>query len=422
MDARVLIVALALAACTKDSKLYCERHPTDLENCGYTDAGVDARPACTSDPECAASPGAPYCEQTTQFCVECYLPEHCASNADRTFCDLDTFRCTSCVAHADCASSACLPDGVCGDDTNVAYVDPMAPMTNTACTIAQKCRTIALALATKRPYIKLQGAIVEPVKLDAVSVTFIAEPGTTLTRANGGTIFDIGTASEIAIYDLAITGNGEKGILVEKSTLRLITSSVTGCNHKDRRAIEAKMGSTLIVSRSSIFANAGGGIFTDAATTFNVTNSFIYRNGANDTAVGGVSFGAMTTGLNRFEMNTVVDNQATAAANAGGVYCAAALRAPNNLIARNATGGLTSKLSANKPVTGGCNLADSMIATDVADFAFVMPDGTGPWDYHIGPGSMAIDRGVASDLTVDIDGNARPYNGKFDVGADEYAP
>jgi hypothetical protein len=423
MDARVLTIALVLGGCWKDSKRYCEQHPTDLENCGYGDAGVDARPTCMADPDCAGSPGAPYCEVTSQFCVECYLPEHCAGNADETFCDLDTFRCTSCVAHADCASGACLPSGECGDDATVAYVDPAAATTNTACTSAQKCATIALALATGRPYIKLQGAIVETIpKLDGDSVTFIAEPGTTLTRSSSGIIIEIANGSDIAIYDLAIIGNGEKGILVEKSTLRLTTSSVTGCNVKDKRAIEAKMGSTLVMSRSTISSNAGGGIVTDGATTFNITNNFIYRNGANDTMVGGASFGATTSGLNRFEMNTLVDNRATTTADAGGLYCASTLRAPNNLIVRNLTGGLATNLNANKPVTGGCNLSESQVATDVADFAFTMPDGGGPWNYHVGPGSMAIDRGVATDLTVDFDGNARPYNAKVDVGADEYTP
>ena len=426
MDARVLIVIAAVAAgCEKQSKLYCERHPTDLENCGYLDAGIDARPTCNADPDCAASPGAPFCEQNTHYCVECYLPEHCANRGDEMFCDLDTFRCTSCVAHADCASNACLPNGTCGDDASVAYVDPAAPAANTTCTLAEKCSTIGAALVTKRPYIKLQGAIVEAVPpIDTVSVTFLAEPGTTLTRANGGVVLDIGMGSDIAIYDLAITGNDEKGILVEKSTLRLVSSSVTGCNHKDRRAIEAKMGSTLIMSRSTIFSNAGGGVLTDGTTTYNLTNNFIYRNGATDSMVGGLSLGAASAGLNRVEMNTIVDNQATLTADAGGLYCASTLRAPNNLIARNRTGTTTptTNLNANKPVTGGCNLTDSQVANDVVDFAFVMSEGSGPWDYHVGAGSMAIDRGVASDLAVDVDGDARPYNGKVDVGADEYTP
>lgn len=425
MGPRVLIVLVALAAigCEKESKLYCGKHPTDVENCGYLDAGIDARPMCASDPDCTASPVGPYCEPDTHYCVECYLPEHCAANPDEKFCDLDTFSCRSCVEHADCASNVCLPDGTCGDDSTVAYVDPAAPSTNTTCTLAEKCSTIAAALLTKRPYVKMQGAINEAVPAIAGTVvTFLADPGTSLVRPAGGVVFDISTGSDVAIYDLAITGNNDKGVVVDKSTLRLVRTTITGCNKKDNRAVEAKTSSTLIVSRSTIVANVGGGIITDATSTYNITNSFLVRNGADDSAVGGASLGATSSGLNRFEMNTLADNRVSATANAGGLHCASSLRAPNNLIVRNYSNGLTGVINANKSGIGGCNLDDSVIATDPASFAFVMPEGTGPWDYHIGPGSMAIDRGVTTDIAVDVDGDARPFNGKFDVGADEYSP
>lgn len=427
MDARLLIctalaTALGLAGCEKQSKLYCEKHPTDIANCGYLDAGVEPRTPCEAEPDCAAVPGAPYCHPDIGFCVECYLPEHCASNTDMMYCDRDTFRCSSCVAHEDCASNACLPDGTCGDDSTVAYVDPDAPASNTACTLAEKCRTIAAALQTKRPYILLRGAIVENVPtIKATSVTILAEPGTTLTRASSGNILVINDGSEIAIYDLHIIGNGDKGIAVNKSTLRIVDVTITDCNAKDRRAIEAKA-STLVVTRSTIANNAGGGIYADPNTTYNLTHNFIVRNGANDTATGGLSLLAPSTGFNRFEMNTVVDNRAAATAPAGGLHCAASLRAPNNIVARNYVGGLDTLPSSNKPTIGGCILDDSLVTSDISNLAFVMPDGEGPWDYHIGPGSLAIDRGVDSDLRVDVDGDARPYNGKFDLGADEYSP
>lgn len=427
MDARILIqvaatATLVLGGCERQSKLYCGMHPTDLVNCGYLDAGIDARPTCTTDPDCAASPGAPYCQPDVGFCVECYLPEHCASNPDRMYCDLDMFRCSSCIGHEDCASNACLPDGTCGDDSTVAYVDPTAPPTNTTCTLAEKCSSIAAALQTKRPYILLQGAIVEDVPvINATSVTIMAEPGTTLTRITAGTVLSFAGGSEVAVYDLHVIGKDDKGFAADKSTLRLFGVTVSDCNRKDRRAIEAK-NATLIVSRSTIVGNTGGGIFTDGNSTFVLTHNFIVRNGADDSAVGGVSLGAMTTGLNRFEMNTVVDNRASLTANAGGLHCAANLRAPNNIIARNYANGLPGLVNSNRPGVGGCNLDDSLVATNVTDLAFVMAEGDGPWDYHIGPGSMAIDRGVTSDLAVDFDGDARPYNGKFDFGADEYAP
>ncbi len=39
-------------------------------------------------------------------------------------------------------------------------------------------------------------------------------------------------------------------------------------------------------------------------------------------------------------------------------------------------------------------------------------------DYHIGPGSAAIDTGVETGVTSDIDGEVRP-RGRPDIGADE---
>ena len=51
------------------------------------------------------------------------------------------------------------------------------------------------------------------------------------------------------------------------------------------------------------------------------------------------------------------------------------------------------------------------------DPAFVDPDNG---DYHIGPGSGAIDAGVDAGVYVDIDGEARPFGAGYDLGADEW--
>jgi parallel beta-helix repeat protein len=50
------------------------------------------------------------------------------------------------------------------------------------------------------------------------------------------------------------------------------------------------------------------------------------------------------------------------------------------------------------------------------DPAFVDPDSG---DYHIAPGSAAIDAGVDAGVSVDMDGEPRPAGGGFDIGADE---
>jgi uncharacterized repeat protein (TIGR01451 family) len=51
------------------------------------------------------------------------------------------------------------------------------------------------------------------------------------------------------------------------------------------------------------------------------------------------------------------------------------------------------------------------------DPGFVNPNAG---DYHIGPGSAAIDAGVDAGVTADIDGHPRPAGLGFDIGADEY--
>jgi hypothetical protein len=422
MGARVLILVFLVAGCQKESKLYCGMHLNDIANCGYADAGIDARPACMSDMDCASTPLAPHCELGAHVCVECFDDTHCAANADKKFCDLDTFLCTTCVKNSDCASGACLPNGVCGDDNNVAYVDAAAPAGNTQCTMAAPCLTITKGLATGKPYILVRGAISDTVAISGKSVTIIGEPGASVTRPMAGVVMTITAGADVAIYDLTVIGNGEKGIAIDMgSTVHLVRVTVTNCNGKDHRAIEAKT-ATLIMSRCTVYANIGGGILTDANTTYNITNSFIYRNGDDASAVGGLSLGATSAGLRRFEFNTIADNRAKAAPDVGGVHCGGGVPAPNNIIARNSVGGLLGGLTANTDATGGCDFSQSMIASDVATFSFVMPDGTGPWDYHVMAGSMAIDRGVTSDITVDFDGQPRPQNTKFDVGADEYKP
>jgi parallel beta-helix repeat protein len=50
------------------------------------------------------------------------------------------------------------------------------------------------------------------------------------------------------------------------------------------------------------------------------------------------------------------------------------------------------------------------------DPALVNPDAG---DYHLGPGSAAIDRGVETEIDIDIDGDLRPIGPAPDVGADE---
>jgi PKD repeat protein len=59
-------------------------------------------------------------------------------------------------------------------------------------------------------------------------------------------------------------------------------------------------------------------------------------------------------------------------------------------------------------VTGTVNLWDAP--------AFMAPD---EGDYHIDPGSAAVDAGVDADVAWDVDGEPRPMGAGYDIGADE---
>jgi hypothetical protein len=56
-------------------------------------------------------------------------------------------------------------------------------------------------------------------------------------------------------------------------------------------------------------------------------------------------------------------------------------------------------------------------ADQMGDPAFVNPDAG---DYHIGPGSAALDAGADAGVSTDIDGDPRPIGPGYDLGADEW--
>jgi parallel beta-helix repeat protein len=74
---------------------------------------------------------------------------------------------------------------------------------------------------------------------------------------------------------------------------------------------------------------------------------------------------------------------------------------------------------ANDTDTNGGGAISTGTVNVWADPTFVDP---GIGDYHIDQGSGAIDAGLDAGVTVDIDGDARPYGAGYDIGADEWVP
>jgi hypothetical protein len=177
----------------------------------------------------------------------------------------------------------------------------------------------------------------------------------------------------------------------------------------------------IVVSQSTFSSNKGGGILvSDTAAAFDITNTFIFKNGdGSASALGGLSLGVTTAGSNRLAFNTIVDNDAKT--NSGGVICnIASFMGPNNIIARNTVAGSASDPKAQ--MSGACVYPTSKTQADVLGLAFQHPDGP-PFSYKLLTGSTAIDQATtAVPIDVDNEGDHRPQGPEKDIGADEFKP
>src|SRR4029077_15308996 len=104
-------------------------------------------------------------------------------------------------------------------------------------------------------------------------------------------------------------------------------------DHATAEGISAQAG-TLIVDRSSIFANAAGGIDLHAA--FDIQNTFITQNGGAGSAFGGMQIVAAGS-THRLEFTTIANNGGNSSV-FNGVACtrfASAVTFSNNIIYGN---------------------------------------------------------------------------------------
>jgi hypothetical protein len=455
----LLAALLSLSACKKENPDYCDQSPTPSD-C----PAPDSPPGCTADEQC---PGQ-VCDVPSRTCVQCTASSAAACTDATPVCDGDDHTCRPCTAHSECASNACLPDGSCAAEDQVAYVTTNGASTD--CTHAAPCAQVADALATQRPYVKLTGTLTEAVTIDSQDVTLLADPGAKLTPMAQGSLLTLTGTSNVSVYDLDIDGahatgtnpvvyilagatgtvaftrvhvdnGGADGILSSASGGALtVTQSTVSANTGGGIAASggaltvtqstvsantgggiAASGGGLTVTQSTVSANTGGGISVTSGATVHITNNFIVRNGGTSSPIGGLYLGSGTGSGSELAFNTIVDNEATTgAANSGGVVCLnVGFAGANNIIARNFINNHATASNSNS--FGDCTY-DIAPSSTVEALKFVEPDMT-PYNYHLGSGSTAIDHAAtASAIAVDFDEDARPQGAQKDQGADEYTP
>ena len=163
------------------------------------------------------------------------------------------------------------------------------------------------------------------------------------------------------------------------------------------------------------FLAPGGGVFIASSEPVTLSNNLIARNSASDGAGGGVYVDHdAPAGPVLLVNNTIADNGGSGVV----VWRYAALVLTNNLIAGH-TVGVANTAPASSTVTADTNLfwntSDPIVGSNP-----IQQDPLLTADYHLQPGSPAVDAGLTIPwLTVDLDGNARPQGPKYDIGACE---
>jgi parallel beta-helix repeat protein len=186
-------------------------------------------------------------------------------------------------------------------------------------------------------------------------------------------------------------------------------------------------------------AKRGGGIYANSSTSLSISFCDINGNMASVTG-GGIYLGSGSRTIS----NCIISNNTVLQGSGGGIYCYHSSPAIINCTfsenrASNTGGGMDLLSSSptitncifwndlpneidehsNNPIVTFSNIQGGFAGTGNID---VDPLFLGGGDYHLTAVSPCIDTGTAEELSnYDIDGDLRPHNDRYDMGADEYS-
>lgn len=401
------LVFVVVAGCKVKNPNYCE--DTDSHLC--VDGGADAADKCSSDTQCDEG----VCKMPPGICVGCEVNADC-TNPAMPACNTTSNKCEKCTSHAQCASDVCMPDGMCGDDTQVLFVK--AGEAGTACTKQAPCGDVndALTASATKSIVRIKGTINDiTITLNNRNMMFLGDGASSKLTNPGGNILVVTGSSNVSLYDLEIVdAAGSIGVTGTGHTGKLELHRCTIA--RNRVGISYGADGMLLVRRSTVNNNNQGGMSISNTPILDIQNNFVFRNGQVGVAgLGGISVtGGSPSSVIKF--NTIVDNgNQSGTTSAGGFYCnVSGVDASNNIVARNQT---TPVMFVQ--INGSCTFAGTVEQPSFAGLIFESPD-VNPFDYHLKPGSTAsVDKGTGTAPADDVDGEKRPNGNAPDVGADE---
>ncbi|MFO7743725.1 MAG: NosD domain-containing protein [Anaerolineae bacterium] len=181
---------------------------------------------------------------------------------------------------------------------------------------------------------------------------------------------------------------------------------------------------------SSIGIGSGGGIYIWASRSFTLTNNVIAHNRAGGEG-GGISVRAYLAAYPSHGVlvnNTIAENKLGDAGEGVWIGQFSAITLTNNIIVSHAVG-ITNTIPASATVAAdhtlfygnGTNYGSGVGSTTEISGSDPLFENPAEWDYHLQPGSPAIDAGTTiSWVIADIDGDRRPIGVGYDIGADEF--
>ncbi len=377
----------------------------------------------------------PFCKESIYVCVDCLTQQSLKECGYRGVCDVKE-TCVPCQGDGECLdddttsdvrnSTVCLRTGGCAKEKEVAYINPASDTPGAQCTFLNPCTTLAEAVATKRPVIRLGGdvTVTTALQLDYTVAIYGAKGGdrTTITLSGTGGLA-VGGTGTVELRDLQLSGGTDNAITVIGGTPKLDLDNVDLIDNGGL-GVSAGMASLRVI-KSVIDNNDGGGI-SSAAVVY-LENNIITNNGAGTSVAGGVLLSS-TSADNVVRFNTFGNNQSMGT-NARSISCgAAAVTLSSNIFA-----GAGTHVSMCTPIhslfPAGTTVSGTNLVGDPMFIATTRPAGARPTEadaddypyYHLMETSPAVGKGepnTTTKLSNDIDGDSR-LDTEREIGADE---